>query len=168
MIQIQACARRDEFDIAHAMLVEMGRWAAAEAGGLGIPDADDVLGAYYGAPQDALMSKFTEPDAAFYLARWKDDPAGCFGFSRSADGIAEVQKFYVRPEVRGNGIAKALMTAGIAEMQKKSYAKARLVTTTFMREAIVLYTAFGFQRCAPFLAIPENFVPITIFMERPI
>ena len=113
MIQIHACARRDEFDIVHAMLVEMGRWDAAEAGRFGIPQAD-VLGAYYSATQDALMSRFTEPDAAFFLwPRWNGDAqAGCLGFSRSAGGIAEVQKVYVRPEVRGEGIARALMTIG--------------------------------------------------------
>ena len=89
MIQIHACAHHSEFDIANSILVEMGHWAAAGARRAGIPDANDVLGTYYGATPDALMSKFTEPDAAFFLARWNGECEECAPRPEECQGVGD-------------------------------------------------------------------------------
>jgi ribosomal protein S18 acetylase RimI-like enzyme len=95
-----------------------------------------------------------------------NDVAGCAGYSKSDDGIAELQKMYVRAEARGKGVAKGLMTACLERMREDGYASVRLETVTFMTDAIALYEAFGFTRSGPFWTVPLSLQPITIFMER--
>ena len=109
---------------------------------------------------------FDDQSAKVVLARVDKDVAGCAGYSKSDDGIAELQKIYVRAEVRGKGVAKGLMTACLDRMRDDGYASVRLETVTFMTDAIALYEAFGFTRSGPFRAVPLSLQPITIFMER--
>ncbi|MCY1182146.1 hypothetical protein D9M73_226910 [compost metagenome] len=42
----------------------------------------------------------------------------------------------------------------------------RLETVSFMGDAIRIYEDMGFVRRAPYYAIPDIFLPITIFMEK--
>ncbi len=75
-----------------------------------MPDAE-LIGYIYGNTPETLMDKFTERDAGFFLARIDENIAGCAGYSKSDDGIAELQNMYVSPEARGKGVARGLITA---------------------------------------------------------
>jgi ribosomal protein S18 acetylase RimI-like enzyme len=130
-----------------------------------VPDAE-LLEFNYGQTVETLMEKFSQRGAAFFLARMDKAAAGCAGYSKSDDGVAELQKMYVRAEARGKGVAKGLMTACLDGMLADGYAAVRLETVTFMTDAIALYEAFGFTRSTPFRAVPPSLQPITIFMER--
>ncbi|TAY52921.1 GNAT family N-acetyltransferase [Rhizobium leguminosarum] len=166
-MEIHAINSLSDFEEALALINAMGKWDAEESRRFGVPDV--VLFEYiYGHTAETLMGKFRQLGTGFFLARVDKHVAGCAGYSKSDDGIAELQKMYVRPEARGKGVAKGLMTACLDRMRDDGYANVRLETVTFMSDAIALYDAFGFKRSEQFRAVPPSLQPITIFMERPL
>jgi ribosomal protein S18 acetylase RimI-like enzyme len=164
-MEIRAIRSLPDFEEAHALINAMGQWDAEQSRRFGVPDAE-LMEFNYGHTVETLMEKFSQRGAAFFLARMDEDAAGCAGYSKSDDGIAELQKMYVRAETRGRGVARGLMTACLDGMREDGYAGVRLETVTFMTDAIALYEAFGFTRSGPFRAVPPSLQPITIFMER--
>ncbi|MGR9373880.1 GNAT family N-acetyltransferase [Rhizobium leguminosarum] len=154
-----------DFKEAHALIDAMGKWDSEQSRKFGVPDAE-LIEYIYGHTPETLMEKFNKRDAGFFLARIGENIAGCAGYSKSDDGIAELQKMYVRPEARGKGVARGLMTACLAGIRNDGYMTVRLETVTFMSEAIALYDAFGFKRSGDFRSVPPSLQPITIFMER--
>jgi len=164
-MEVRAIVSLSDFEAAHALIKAMGKWDAEESRKFGVPDV--VLMDYiYGHTIETLMEKFRQRGAGFFLAGVDEYIAGCAGYSKSEDGIAELQKMYVRPEARGRGVAKDLMTACLDGMRDDGYASVRLETVTFMSDAIALYEGFGFKRSGHFRAVPQSLKPITIFMER--
>ncbi|MDH4441213.1 MAG: GNAT family N-acetyltransferase [Rhizobium sp.] len=164
-MEIHAVSSLSDFFEAHALIDAMGKWDAEQSRRFGVPDV--VLMDYiYGHTAETLMEKFRQGGAGLFLARVNKDVAGCAGYSKSDDGIAELQKMYVRPEARGKGVAKGLMNACLDGMRDNGYASVRLETVTFMSDAIAMYDAFGFKRTDHFRAVPQSLQPITIFMER--
>ncbi|AVA23127.1 GNAT family N-acetyltransferase [Rhizobium sp. LEGMi198b] len=156
-----------DFEEAHALIDAMSKWDAEQSRKFGVPDSE-LIEYIYGHTPETLMKKFNDRDAGFFLARMGESIAGCAGYSKSDDGIAELQKMYVRPEARGKGVARSLMTACLAAIRNDGYTTVRLETVTFMSEAIALYDAFGFKRSGHFRSVPPSLQPITIFMERQI
>jgi GNAT superfamily N-acetyltransferase len=164
-MEIHAIRSLPDFEEAHALINAMGQWDAEQSRKFGVPDVE-LIEYIYGHTVETLMQKFSQRGAAFFLAWVDKHVAGCAGYSQSEDGVAELQKMYVRVEARGKGVAKGLMTACLDGMRDDGYAAVRLETVTFMTDAIALYEAFGFTRNTPFRAVPPSLQPITIFMER--
>lgn len=70
---------------------------------------------------------------------------GCIALKRLAPGIAEIKRLYVRPQARGQGVAKALVSAMLEEAAALGYGDVKLDTLAQMETAITLYRAFGFD-----------------------
>jgi ribosomal protein S18 acetylase RimI-like enzyme len=165
LMEIRAIDTLTDFEEAHALIDAMSRWDTEQSRKFGVPDVE-LIEYIYGHTPETLMKKFSQRDACFFLACIDETIAGCAAYSKSDDGIAELQKMYVRPEARGKGAARGLMTACLDAMRNDGYAIVRLETVTFMSEAIALYDAFGFRRSGHFRVVPPSLQPITIFMER--
>jgi GNAT superfamily N-acetyltransferase len=94
-----------------------------------------------------------EPPAGAFLVAWLDGrPAGCGGW-RTYHGdrdVAEVKRMYTVPEVRGRGVALALLRA--LEEAARQAGRKRIVLETGHRqpEAIALYIKAGYERIADF------------------
>lgn len=164
-MEIRAIDTLADFEEAYALIDAMSRWDAEQSQKFGVPEVE-LIEYIYGHTPEILMKKFSQRDAGFFLARTDENIVGCVGYSKSDGGIAELQKMYVRPEARGKGAARGLMTACLDAMRRDGYAMVRLETVTFMSAAIALYDAFGFKRSAHFRVVPQSLQPITIFMER--
>ena len=59
------------------------------------------------------------------------------------DDIAEIKRVYVRPDARGQGIARAIMARLLDDARTERFAMVRLETMDFMRQAIALYQSIG-------------------------
>lgn len=89
--------------------------------------------------------EFDEFDSSAYhfLAYSSDKPAGTCRYRKTKNGI-KLERFATLPELRGKGVASALMEAMLEHIEinhpseKKLYLNAQLT-------AIPLYTKFGFQ-----------------------
>ena len=98
-----------------------------------------------GAGAKPRPEDFVAPDGAFLVARLDGTAVGCGGFSRLDAETAEIRRVYVAPELRGRGIAKALMNGLLEAAAELGYARVRLETGNRQHEAIALYRGMSFE-----------------------
>ena len=96
---------------------------------------------------------------------------GGAGFSRlrgteSSESIAELQKLYFYPELRGKGLGKALLQFAIEQAQQAGYQTLYLETVDQMRDAIGLYERLGFQHRDGHLGNTGHQARMTVFMQK--
>jgi putative acetyltransferase len=131
---------------------------------------NDELAALYTPEQRhglALEALF-QPHVRFFVAWREGGPAGCAGVA-FFDGFAEVKRMYVRPDMRGQGVADALMDHLAAETVASGRGLLRLETGVHQRAAIGFYRRHGFGACeafAPYTAMPPEAVVTSVFMEK--
>src|ERR1700761_4834907 len=76
----------------------------------------------------ALPGPYAPPDGAILLAKQGDHVLGCVALKRLEAGTAEIKRLYVRPQARGQGVAKALVDAMLKEAAVLGYARVNLDT----------------------------------------
>ena len=99
-----------------------------------------------GSGAKPLASEFEAPDGTFLLAMLDGAPIGCGGLCRFDDETCEIRRMYVAPEVRRQGISRAILAGLLEAGRKLGYKRARLETGFAQREAIGLYETSGFER----------------------
>ena len=109
---------------------------------------------------DTLREFGFEPDPAFdgdlddpgssYAALWValagDEVVGSVAMRELGDGAVELKRMYLRPDQRGRGLGKALLTVALGWARAKGAAVVRLDTSERMVAARRLYEAHGFKR----------------------
>jgi GNAT superfamily N-acetyltransferase len=155
-----------------AMLKEYVEWIGLD---LAFQEIDAELAGLpgeYAPPRGAL---FVAVDGARHLAMIALRPIeGTHGDAtharlprvRPGDGpIGEMKRLYVRPEARGRGLARQLITRLCDEAKRLGYAELRLDTLPMMSDAQALYAACGFVDIAPYYDTP---IAGTRFMSKKI
>lgn len=111
-----------------------------------------------------LPGKYAPPQGRLLLALCgeEQEPAGCVALRPLAPGTCEMKRLYVRPDFTGKGIGKRLVGAIIQAARDLKYRAMRLDTLPYMKAAISLYRAAGFEPIPPYEDTP---LKDTIFME---
>jgi GNAT superfamily N-acetyltransferase len=121
--------------------------------------------ALIGALNAELSARYPEPGAnnfeldpeevgadngAFLVAYVDGQAAACGAVRRIGAGVAEIKRMYTRPEARGRGLARALLTE--LESTARTLGVRRLVLETGVRQpdALALYRRAGFVPVEPF------------------
>ena len=126
----------------------------------------DVPEQRHGLALDAIF----EPHIRFFVALREGRAVGCGGVALFTN-FAEVKRMYVRPEVRGQGVADAIMTCLVAETRNARLSVLRLETGTKSFAAIHFYRKCGFRDCpafAPYASLPPHRIAASVFLERPV
>jgi GNAT superfamily N-acetyltransferase len=103
-----------------------------------------------GDPVHAPAEEFDGPGGRMLLATLGDAPVGCVGLRRVTADTAELKRMYVRPEYRGQAIARALLAACEQTARELGYAQLWLETGTLQPEAVALYLSAGYEPVSPF------------------
>jgi GNAT superfamily N-acetyltransferase len=128
--------------------------------GRGAPPAGEPGATVAGRPRTADRPAAADADAdagmVFLVARSASDPVGCAGLRRLGDDTAEVERLYVRPEYRGLGISRLLLS-GVEDLaRRRGFAVARLEAGDL--RVAGLYASSGYVRIAPFGRHPARSV----------
>lgn len=118
----------------------------------------------HGLALDAIF----QPHIRFFVARADGAAVGCGGVALF-DDLAEVKRMYVRPAVRGRGVAEALLARIEAVTRDAGLERLCLETGDRQLAAMRLYARVGFSTCGAFgdyLAMPPHAVAASVFFEK--
>jgi putative acetyltransferase len=103
-------------------------------------------------------------DAVFLGAFVEERLVGCGGYVDHAGEYGELKRLFVRPDVRGLGVARRLLAELEAHAAAAGLIVLRLETGVSQPEALRLYERSGYTRCGPFGAYAAD--PLSVFMEK--
>lgn len=83
------------------------------------------------------------------------DATGCVALRKFDSTSCEMKRLYVRPEFRGQGIARGLVEEVMQAARELKYRKVLLDTLPEMAEAQALYRSLGFREVPPYRTYTE-------------
>ena len=95
-------------------------------------------------------TKFYPPDGRFYVIRREGSSVGVGCLRRITPSVAEIQRMYVQPHVRGVGAGRRLLQQLLADARAIGYEAVRLESLKFLSAAHALYKSVGFVEIAPY------------------
>jgi putative acetyltransferase len=112
-----------------------------------------------------------EPGLSFFSARRPDGPLAGVGALKELDPHhGEIKSMHTAQELRGQGVARAMLEHLLAVARERGYERVSLETGTMesFLPARALYASAGFERCEPFAAyVPSpNSVCMTLWLAR--
>jgi putative acetyltransferase len=103
-----------------------------------------------------------------YMACFGRQAVGCVALIPMHDGVYELSKMAVAPEMRGLGIGRRLLEHAIAEAKRMGVRSLFLGSNSQLENAVHLYESVGFRH-VPAENLPEMpYVRANVFMELPL
>jgi putative acetyltransferase len=126
-----------------------------------VADLDKDLWARY----PAIQQNFTpfnkiDPSARVVVAYSQNGPVGCGCFRKMDDeGTLEIKRMYVRPQSRGKGIAKLVLSELEKWGKDEGFTQAKLETGNNQPEALAVYSGAHYKQIPnypPYIDIAES------------
>ena len=140
------------------------------------PDQPEVIAliAELDAYQDTLypvearyaldLASLKKPNVVFVVARNAQNQAVGCGAIVVTEGQGELKRMYVRPECRGQGVARRVLRQLEASAVQLQCQELLLETGPSQLEALAFYEKEGYVRRGPFGTYPEH--PLSVFMGK--
>jgi ribosomal protein S18 acetylase RimI-like enzyme len=145
-------ARPADIPEVRAMLAEYVAWIGLDLAFQEIDAEIDGLPGEYAPPRGAL---FVVPERSAVARSAKADHLAAMIAIRPIDDVTcEMKRLFVRPEARGRGLARRLITRALDEARELDYEEIRLDTLPMMGDAQALYLALGFVDIPPYYETP--------------
>jgi GNAT superfamily N-acetyltransferase len=114
------------------------------------------------------LDKYAPPDGRIVLAIHGESVVGLGCLKRLKPGVGEIKRMFVRPEVRGAGLGRALLNALLTHAKAAGYSEVRLDSAAFMKAAHSIYRSVGFRDSDPYpeSEIPSSFQKHWVFMAK--
>lgn len=93
-----------------------------------------------------LLTLFCPPKAGCLLARLDGVAVGVVMVKPNSEGVCEMNRMFVHPSARGNGVGVALVTELLETARGLGYRRMLLTAGAKHTEALGLYRRFGFIR----------------------
>ncbi|MCG6883399.1 MAG: GNAT family N-acetyltransferase [Silicimonas sp.] len=169
-VTVRRLERLEEVHALEPMLRDYVRFLTGELiRGFGVSfDPDQLL-----AKTRASLANVIPPEGFTFVAEGREARRLGMVFLRSSGPEAmEIKRLYVRPDERGRGIGKLLITAAISAARDTGAAALRLDTTRNLEAAIGLYRSMGFEDTDPYVESDHFDDPVLgahiLFMSRPL
>jgi putative acetyltransferase len=110
------------------------------------------------------LASLKKPNVVFVVARdAQNEAVGC-GAIVVNEGRGELKRMYVRPEYRGQGVARRVLRQLEASAVQLECQGLLLETGPYQPEALAFYEKEGHARRGPFGTYPEH--PLSVFMGK--
>jgi len=131
-----------------------------------IAELDAYQSSLYPAESNHLLDirSLCLPAVLFAVARDTHGVAQACGAVVLQSGYGEVKRMFVRPALRGQGVAARMMSFLEEQARGKGCHALMLETGIHQPEAIALYRRFGYVDCPPFGEYRED--PLSLFMRK--
>ena len=114
-----------------------------------------------------LPGAYGDVDGRLFFAEFDGRPAGCVGIRRFSEGVCEMKRLYVDPELRGHGVGRQLALEAIKAAQALGYRRILLDTMPMMRIAVKLYRELGFTEAPAYYPSPiEGTIFLTLDLSQ--
>lgn len=117
-----------------------------------------------GDPENTILRK----GGRVYFVDADEKTVGCVALIPMGDGVYELSKMAVSPEMRGLGIGRRLLTHVIGEAKRLGAKRLFLGSSSILKNAIHLYEAVGFRHVPPETLPDMHYVRADVFMEIPL
>lgn len=97
---------------------------------------------------DSMAEAYPAPDSAYFAIEHKGKVLGCGGMGPLAEGdqgLCEVRKMYLLPQLRGTGLGTRLLGMVLDAAREAGYTRCYLETLEHMSHARHLYLKHGFE-----------------------
>lgn len=123
--------------------------------------------AYFDPQLDDLSSYYASlHGAGYYVLEENGAILGCGGFGPVNQEICELQKLYVHPSYRGQGLASKLIQQIFQDAQNAGYQHIYLETAEVLGEAVKAYEHWGFSSLGQALANDAGHTAMDIWMIK--
>lgn len=100
------------------------------------------------ADLDDIEQSYFARGGMFYVLEEQDDAIiGSYGLYPTDPGVCELRKMYLHRDSRGRGLGRRLLEDALARARQSGFHKVTLETASVLKEAIRLYTSYGFKPC---------------------
>ncbi|UCG46375.1 MAG: GNAT family N-acetyltransferase [Phycisphaerales bacterium] len=151
MVEIRQVQTGKELQCIRAML---GEYSGSLEFDLSFQDFDEEIA--------RLPGDYSPPEGVLLLAISDGEAAGCVGLRKLDERTCEMKRLYVKPQLRGLGIGRALVETLIEKTRGMGYTAMLLDTVPSMQIAKALYASLGFRRISPYRYNP---IEGAVFME---
>ncbi len=110
------------------------------------------------------LSSVAEQGLLFAVARDEAGQAVGCGAVVLTPEYGELKRMYVRPEQRGQGLAKKILQTLEAAAAASDCSELKLESGPYQPEALGLYARSGYERCGPYGAYTND--PLSVFMQK--
>jgi putative acetyltransferase len=136
-INIRDIEPRDNAELAKIIRASLAEFGANKPGTV-----------YFDPTTDDLYALFREPGSHYFVAESGHKllgGAGIFPSPGLPEGTCELVKMYLRPEARGKGLGRKLISKCLETARKKGYRQVYLETMPELAKAVKTYERFGFR-----------------------
>ena len=102
----------------------------------------------------AMPGEYGVEGGVLLVAEDQHQLVGMIALRRLQGKTCEMKRLYVRPQARGRGLARELVTRLLDEARHLDYAEMRLDTLPMMTSAQALYESFEFDDIEPYYNSP--------------
>ena len=112
-------------------------------------------------PEQSILQK----GGHIFMAYAGAEGVGCVALIPMRNGVYEVAKMAVSPQLRGRGIGRRLLQHAIAQARSIGARSLFLGSNTRLKDAVHLYESVGFRHVKPETLPPTPYSRADVFME---
>lgn len=151
-ITIRLAGSQQELDDAIELFKEYAKAINFDAGFKNFNEELTTLNIHYTAPNGCLL-----------LAYKNNEAIGCVAVKKTQQEIAELKRFYVKPEFRKFKVGARLLETAVANAKQLQFHYLRLEVIPTLTKAKELYYSFGFYSIEPYQPVAMEG---TTYMEK--
>jgi putative acetyltransferase len=105
---------------------------------------------------DRIIDYYSARNGGFWVADDGGRIVGMFGLETSGDGIMELRRMYVDPDMRRRGIARRMLDYAEQECRRRNGFRMDLSTSELQDEALALYRNAGYELVREEIAVAAS------------